>query len=106
MWNWLKKLWNGAKNLVAKIFQAFIEWIIYLIEVVYITFITSIILTFFTAAYVTYVMLYVLNGEAVLEIWDPEKKQQPSKIITLEKPPSGVVKPNREEAEVLKATRK
>ena len=104
MWNWLNKLWNSAKNLVARIFQAYIEWIIYLIEVVYITFITSVILTYFAYVYLLYVMFYVLNGEAVVEIWDPQESQPSSKVLKLEKSPSGVTKPIRQEAEVLMAT--
>lgn len=105
MWNWLKKLWDGAKNLVARIFQAFIEWILDLIEVVYITFITSVILAYFAYVYLLYVMFYVVNGEAVVEIWNPQESQPRSKVLELDKAPSGVVKPSREQAEVLVATR-
>lgn len=105
MWNWLKKLWNSAKTLVAKIFEAFLEWILFLVEVAYITFFTSVILTYFTYAYLLYFMFYVLDGQAVVEIWNPRESQGRSTISKLEKAPSGVTKPSRSQAEVLMATR-
>ena len=105
MWNWIKNLWTSAKNLVAAIFWAFMEWILFLIEVVYIAFITSVILTYFAYAYLLYFMFYVLDGVAVVEIWNPRESQPRSKIIELEKAPGGTTKPNREQAEVLKVTR-
>lgn len=105
MWNWLKNLWNSAKNLVAKIFAAFLDWIIYMIEVVYISFVTSIILTYFAYAYLLYVIFYVASGEAFMEVWNPRESQPRSKVINLGKAPSGVSKPNRDQSEVLMATK-
>lgn len=102
MWNWLKKLWNSAKNLVARIFEAFIEWILYLIEVVYLTFLTSVILTYFAYASVLYFMFYVMNGQAVVEVWAPQER---SVISNLEQAPSSVVQPNRKESRIFQATR-
>ena len=106
MWNWLKNLWNSAKNLVSKIFEAFVDWILELIEIVYIGFITSLILTYFAYVYLLYVIFYVLDGQTVMEIWNPQESQPKSKVVEFDKAPSGVTKPNREQAEVLKATRK
>lgn len=105
MWDWMKNLWNSAKNLVAAIFWAFLEWILFLIEVAYIAFITSVILTYFPYAYLLYLMFYVLDGQAVVEIWNPRESQPRSKIIELQNAPSGVTKPSREQADVLQTTR-
>ncbi|MEG4860711.1 hypothetical protein QUB75_25165 [Microcoleus sp. K1-B6] len=105
MWNWIKNLWNSAKKLVAEIFQAFIEWILYLIQLVYIAFITSVILTYFAYALVLFFMFYMIGSLAVVEIWNPRESQPRSKIIELEKAPDATTKPNREQAEVLQATR-
>lgn len=104
MWDWLKNFWQSAKNLVAKIFQAFMEWILFLIEVAYMAFITSLILTYFPYAYLLYFMFYVLDGEAVVEIW-PNQSQGRSIISKIEKAPSGITKPNREQAEIVRATK-
>jgi len=93
-----------AKNLVAAIFQAFMEWILYLIEVVYIAFITSLILTYFAYAYLLYFMFYVLDGQAVVEIWNPREAQGRSKISKLQNAPAATPKPSREQADVLTAT--
>lgn len=105
MWNWLKNLWNSAKNLVAKIFEAFLNWIIYMIEVVYISFVTSVILTHFTYVYLLYVLFYVASGDAFMEVWNPRESQPRSKVINLGKAPPGTNKPSREQADVLIATR-
>ncbi|MEM8780426.1 MAG: hypothetical protein AAGF26_16455 [Cyanobacteria bacterium P01_G01_bin.49] len=102
MWNWLKKLSKSVKNFFAGIFQAFVEWILYLIEVAYLSFLTSLILTHFGYAVVLYFMFYVVNGQAVVEVWEP---QESSVIKHLEPAPSGVNKPNRQEAKVYMATR-
>ncbi|KOR37018.1 hypothetical protein AM228_09505 [Planktothricoides sp. SR001] len=104
MWNWLEKLWQSAKNLVAAIFQAFMDWILFLIEVTYIAFITSVILTYFAYAYLLYFMFYVVDGQAVVEIWNPREAQGRSKISKLERAPSGVTKPSRQQADVLQAS--
>lgn len=105
MWNWLKSFFSNAINLVAKIFEAFMKWFIYLIEVAYLAFITSILLTYFPYAYLLYFMFYVINGEAVVEIWNPKDAQAKSIIGKIEKAPSAITKPNREQAEVLQAQR-
>ncbi|MEB3883012.1 hypothetical protein [Lyngbya sp. CCY1209] len=102
MWNWLKKLWKKAKKLMETIFQAFIEWVLTLIEVFYLAYLTSVILTYFAVAYLLYFLFYILDGEAVVEMWEPQGE---SVISKLEKAPSNVVKPNRKEATVLKAVR-
>jgi hypothetical protein len=105
MWNWIKNLWTSAKNLVAAIFWAFMEWILFLIEVVYIAFITSVILTYFANAYLLYFIFYVLDGVAVVESWNPRESQGRSIISKLEPVTSGVTQPSREKATVLQATR-
>ncbi|WP_333142040.1 hypothetical protein [Microcoleus sp. B13-B6] len=105
MWNWMKNLWTSAKHLVAAIFWAFMEWILFLIEVAYIAFITSVILTYFPYAYLLHFMFYVLDGVAVVEIFNPRESQGRSKILKFEKAPSGVPIPSKEQADVLIARR-
>ena len=104
MWDWLKGLWRSAKNLVARVFEAFINWVIYMIEVVFISAVTSLILTHFAYAYLLYVMFYVVSGESFMEVWNPRESQPRSKIKSLGAAPSGVTKPNREQADILQAT--
>jgi hypothetical protein len=105
MWNWMKNLWNSAKNLVAAIFWAFMEWILYLIEVVYIAFITSLILTYFPYAYLLYFMFCVLDGVAAIKVWNPREQQGRSIVSKFEKVPSRFTQPNKEQEIVLQATR-
>jgi hypothetical protein len=102
MWNWIKQLWQKAQKLVETIFQAFIQWILTLIEVFYLAYFTSLILAYFPVAYLLYFMFYVLDGEAVVEMWEPQGKSVMSK---LEKAPSNIVKNNREEATVMQGYR-
>ncbi|MFB2919891.1 hypothetical protein [Aerosakkonema funiforme] len=105
MWEWLKKLWQSAKNLVAKIFEAFLEWLLFLIEVAYMAYLTSLILTYFPYAYLLYFWIYVIDGVAAIKVWNPREAQGRSIVSKFEKVPSQFTQPNKEQEIVLQATR-
>lgn len=104
MWDWLKSLWSSAKSLISRIYEAFLNWIIYMVEEVYSAFLASVLLTYFAYVVVLYVMFYVENGYTMMEIWNPSEKQPQSKVLKYDRAPQGVNKPNRNEAKVLSAT--
>ena len=94
MANWFSNLWDSFTSWLGRAWEWFINWLVNLLETLWDAFISSILLIAFGYAFLLYAIFYVLNGDIIMETWNPNTNQS-SERVKLKEAPSGTPLTNR-----------
>jgi hypothetical protein len=100
MWNWLKNLYNSVTDWLGRAWESFVRGLISTLEALWDIFIAGILLAAFGYAYILYVIFYLLDGDIIMEAWNPNDISQPSERFKLDEAPANAPLTTRQNSKI------